>query len=138
MKLFLDANILVAVLNKEYPLFSYAARILSLGSSNRYKIYTSPVCLAIAFYFAEKKHGTQSAKQRISLLANNIMITDVGKEAVLSSLANKKVNDFEDGIEYYTALKSKCEVIITEDVADFYFSEMEVLNTKNFIGKYMS
>ena len=137
MRLFLDANILVSVLNKEYPLFSYSARILSLGNNNRFKIYTSPVCLAIAFYFAEKKHGTQSAKQKISLLAGNIMITDVGKETVLSSLANKKVNDFEDGIEYYSAQKSKCEVIITEDVADFYFSEIEVLNTKNFIEKYM-
>ena len=137
MRLFLDANILVSVLNKEYPLFSYSARILSLGNNNRFKIYTSPVCLAIAFYFAEKKHGTQSAKQKISLLAGNIMITDVGKETVLSALANKKVNDFEDGIEYYSAQKSKCEVIITEDVADFYFSEIEVLNTKNFIKKYM-
>ena len=137
MKLFLDANILVSVLNKEYPLFSYSARILSLCNNNRFKIYTSPVCLAIAFYFAEKKHGTQSAKQKISMLAGNIMITDVGKETVLSSLANKKVNDFEDGIEYYSAQKSKCEVIITEDVADFYFSEIEVLNTKNFIEKYM-
>ena len=137
MKLFLDANILVSVLNKEYPLFSYAARILSLGNNNRFKVYTSPVCLAIAFYFAEKKHGTQSAKQKISLLADNIMITDVGKETVLSALANKKVNDFEDGIEYYSAQKSKCDVIITEDVADFYFSEIEVLNTKNFIEKYM-
>ena len=137
MKLFLDANILVSVLNKEYPLFSYSARILSLGNNNRFKVYTSPVCLAIAFYFAEKKHGTQSAKQKISLLAGNIMITDVGKETVLSALANKKVNDFEDGIEYYSAQKSKCEVIITEDVADFYFSEIEVLNTKNFIEKYM-
>ena len=137
MKLFLHANILVSVLNKEYPLFSYSARILSLSNNNRFKVYTSPVCLAIAFYFAEKKHGTQSAKQKISLLAGNIMITDVGKETVLSALANKKVNDFEDGTEYYSAQKSKCEVIITEDVADFYFSEIEVLNTKNFIEKYM-
>lgn len=138
MRLFLDANILVSVLNKEYPLFSYAARILSLGSSNRFKIYTSPVCLAIAFYFAEKKHGTQLAKEKIALLANNIMITDVGKETVLSSLANKKINDLEDGIEYYSAEKSKCQIIITEDVDDFYFSEIEVLNTKGFIEKYLS
>ncbi len=137
MKIFLDANILVSVLNKEYPLFSYAARILSLGSNNRFKVYTSPVCLAIAFYFAEKKHGTQSAKQKITLLANNIMITDVGKETVLSSLANKKINDFEYGIEYYSAEKSKCQIIITEDTDDFYFSEIEVLNTKHFIEKYL-
>ena len=137
MKIFLEANILVAVLNKEYPLFTYAARILSLGANNKYKIYTSPICLAIAFYFAEKKHGTTSAKQKIKLLADNILITDVGNETVLASLQNKKVNDFEDGLEYYSAQKSKCTLIITEDVSDFYFSEMEVIKSKDFIEKYL-
>ena len=137
MKIFLDANVLVSVLNKEYPLFSYAARILSLGGNNKYKIYTSPICLAIAFYFAEKKHGTVAAKEKIKLLANNIFITDVGHDTVLASIQNKKVNDFEDGLEYYSAQKSKCTLIITEDVNDFYFSELEVINSKDFIEKYL-
>lgn len=137
MRIFLDANILVAVLNKEYPLFTYAARILSLGTNKKYKIYTSPICLAIAFYFAEKKHGTTAAKQKINLLAHNVFITDVGNDAVLSSLQNKKVNDFEDGLEYYSAQKSKCTLIITEDVSDFYFSEIEVIKSKDFIEKYL-
>ena len=138
MRIFLDANILVAVLNKEYPLFTYAARILSLGVNHKYKIYTSPICLAIAFYFAEKKHGTTAAKQKINLLAKNVFITDVGNDTVLSSLQNKKVNDFEDGLEYYSAQKSKCTLIITEDVSDFYFSEMEVIKSKDFIEKYLA
>lgn len=137
MRLFLDANIIVSILNKEYPLFTYAARILSLADNKQYKIFTSPVCLAIAFYFAEKKHGTQLAKQKIALLVSKINITDVGKETVLLALQNKKVNDFEDGIEYYSAEKSKCDVIITEDVNDYYFSKIEVLNTKDFFEKYL-
>jgi hypothetical protein len=29
MNLFLDANVLVSVLNKEYPVFTFSARILS-------------------------------------------------------------------------------------------------------------
>ena len=136
MKLFLDANILVSVLNKEYPLFTYSARILSLCDNRNYDVYTSPICLAIAFYFAEKKFGAKLAKQKIGLLANNIHITDVGKEAVLQALENKEVNDFEDGLEYYSALKSKCDIIITEDVKDFYFSAAEVIRAKDFMEKY--
>lgn len=137
MKLFLDANILVSVLNKEYPLFTYSARILSLCDNRNYAVYTSPICLAIAFYFAEKKFGAKLAKQKISLLANNIHITDVGKEAVVQALENKKINDFEDGLEYYSALKSKCDIIITEDVKDFYFSAAEVIRAKDFMEKYL-
>ena len=55
MKVFLDANILVSVINKEYPLFPFTSRILSLNQNFRFSLYTSPLCLAIAFYFAEKK-----------------------------------------------------------------------------------
>ena len=135
MKLFLDANILVSVLNKEYPLLTYSSRILSLADNKKYKVYTSPICLAIAFYFAEKKSGTQLAKQKIAVLAEKLQITNVGKSEVLQALQNKKVNDFEDGMEYYAAEANKCDVIITEDVSDFYFSSTPVFNSQNFLEK---
>ena len=137
MRIFLDANILVSVLNKEYPLFTYASRIVSLADNSAYTIYTSPLCLAIAFYFAEKKCGTKMAKQKIALLATKLAITDVGKDEVIRSIEDKKVNDFEDGLQYYSAKKSKCAVIITEDRKDFHFAELEVLNAQRFLERYL-
>jgi predicted nucleic acid-binding protein len=137
MQIFLDANVLVSVLNKEYPLFSYSSRILSLADHKKYKVYTSPICLAIAFYFAEKKSGTKLAKQKMALLASKLSISSVGKDETLLALTNKKVNDFEDGMEYYAAVNAKCKAIVTEDINDFYFAEMEVLNCKSFTEKYL-
>lgn len=137
MKIFLDANILVSVLNKEYPVFSYSSRILSLTGTSQYEICTSPLCLAIAFYFAEKKHKTVQAKARIKLLCEHIDISNNSKEAVLRSLENSSVHDFEDGLEYYAALESKCDCIITEDISDFYFSEIEILNSEDFCRRYL-
>lgn len=137
MRIFLDANILVSVLNKEYPLFTYAARIVSLADHKNFTVYTSPVCLAIAFYFAEKKSGTQVAKQKIKLLAEKISIAAVGKNEVLQALENKQVNDFEDGIEYYAALHNKCDVIVTEDESDFYFSAIKISGAKEFLTEYL-
>lgn len=136
MKIFLDANILVAVLNKEYPVFPYAARILSLNENRSNKIVTSTICLAIAYYFAEKKHGYELAKQKINLLVQNIGIIDCGEKEVKQAMANKKVNDFEDGLEYYAALNAKCNYIVSEDQNDFYFSELEVLTAEKFLKKY--
>lgn len=137
MQLFLDANVLVSVLNKEYPLFSYSSRILSLADNKKYNVYTSPICLAIAFYFAEKKSGTKLAKEKMIILAGKLSIAPVGKEETLQALQNKKVNDFEDGMEYYSALNSKCKAIITEDISDLYFSDIEILNCKSFTEKYL-
>src|SRR5688572_33505833 len=100
MKIFLDASILVSVLNKEYPLFTYTSRIISLADRTRFTLYTSPVCLAIAFYFAEKKYNSASAKKRIRILCDHINIASATKSTVFQSLQNPAVNDFEDGLEY--------------------------------------
>lgn len=133
MKIFLDANVLVAVLNRQYPLFTYAARIISLADHPKYKIYTSPICLAIAFYFAEKKSGSQHAKVKISVLSEKLNITSTNAEAVRQTIKNRSINDFEDGLEYYSALHSECDFIVTEDVSDFYFSEIPVYNCEDFM-----
>jgi predicted nucleic acid-binding protein len=51
MKLFVDANILVSVINHEDPLYNFSSRILSLTNKNKFEIFTSPLNLAIAFFF---------------------------------------------------------------------------------------
>ncbi|HRD56568.1 MAG TPA: PIN domain-containing protein [Ferruginibacter sp.] len=137
MNIFLDANILVSVLNKEYPLFSYSSRIVSLADHKNFNVYTSPVCLAIAFYFAEKKSGTTVAKKKMQLLVSKFLIAEVGQNEVMATAQNKMVDDFEDGLEYYAAINSSCNVIVTENKKDFYFSEIEILNAEEFVLKYL-
>lgn len=137
MNLFADANILVSVINHEYPLYNYSARILSLANTKSFQIFTSPLNLAIAFYFAQKKCSTKLAKQKIDIIQRHLKITEVNASTVKLALENKKVEDFEDGLQYYSALNSKCDCILTEDLNDYYFSEIEVLNSKDFMMKYL-
>lgn len=138
MNVFIDANILISVLNKEYPVFTYTSRILSLAGSEEFQLFTSPVCLAIAFYFAEKKYKRVVAKEKIDLLCKHIHIAAVDEIAVQKTLSNIAIKDFEDGLEYYAAESVKCKCIITEDTDDFYFSAIEVLNSNDFFVKYMA
>ncbi len=100
MKVFVDANILLSALNKEYPTFTQTSQIISLHESNRLQIFTSPICRAIAFYFAKKKSKATLAKKKIALLSQNIFIAAATPSSVASALANPRVNDFEDGLEY--------------------------------------
>jgi predicted nucleic acid-binding protein len=133
MKIFIDANILVATLNREYPLFNWSARILSLQGNHNIQLCTSPLCLAIAFYFAAKKSGEATAKKKIELLCQNIGITTVNQEITEKTLKNQRIKDFEDGLQYYSALDQKCDYIITEDQHDFYFSEIKVSACEAFL-----
>jgi predicted nucleic acid-binding protein len=137
VKIFVDANILVSVLCNEYPQFAFCSKVLSLCDNNRFTVYTSPLCLGIAFYFAEKKNGTKMANQKINLLCRKLKITTMNEDIVKKAINNKSVNDFEDGMEYYSAVQSKCKCIVTSDKNDFYFSKIEVLNAHDFLMKHV-
>lgn len=137
MQIFLDANILVAIINKEYPSYDYASRILSLVNYPGYVVYTSPLCLAISFYFAEKK-CKHTAKEKLRVLAQNISITEINDNIIQKALLDNAVHDFEDGMEYYAAHHAGCRIIVTENVKDFYFSELEVVNSRTFFETYMA
>jgi len=133
MRLFVDANILVATLNREYPLFTWSSRLLSLQGKQNIMLFTSPLCLAIAFYFSSKKSGEKVAKEKIEMLINHIGITAIDEEITVQAIKNRQIDDFEDGMEYYSALHHKCDCIITENQKDFYFSEIEVIGCEEFI-----
>ena len=136
MRIFLDANVLVTVLCNEYPRFSACARVLSLADDKRFEVYTSPLCLAIGAYFAEKKNGKKLARKKIALLAVKLNVTTMNESVVRRTVANPKVTDPEDGFQYYSAVDAKCACIITYDKKDFHFSGMEVLDAQEFLLKY--
>ena len=133
MRIFIDANVNISVLNREYPLFIYSSRILSLGNKDRIELFTSPLCLAIAFYFASKKSGIKIAKDKIKTLMDNFSLTTIDDSVTRQAADDPQVVDFEDGLEYYSAINESCKVIITEDKDDFYFSEIKVLSCSEFL-----
>lgn len=133
MKVFIDATILVAVLNKEYPLFPYGAKLLSLGDRFGFELCTSPTCIAIAFYFSSKKCGEEHSKRKIGTLLEHIRLTNIDESCTLHAVNNPKILDLEDGMQYYSALQAACDVIVTENLGDFHFSEIRTNNCRDFL-----
>jgi hypothetical protein len=75
------------------------------------------------------------AKKKVSLLAKNLKVAPNLESGVLQTISNPKINDFEDGLEYYAAVDAGCNIIVTEDRADFWFSEIEVLDCEGFMNQ---
>lgn len=133
MQVLLDANVLVSVLNKEYPVFTYSSRLLSLSDQNRFQFFVTPLSLSIAAYFSAKKSGNASAKSKIKLLSDHLSIAIVNEQCVKQALSNKAVEDFEDGMQYYAALYARCDCIVTENKQDYYFSDIEITSSEEFL-----
>lgn len=136
MNVFLDANVLVSILTKEHHTFVYTSLIVS-QKPTQFRLITSSVCIAIAYYFTCKKFKKVEAKRILSILCKHLNICDSGAEEVAKTLLNRSINDVEDGIQYYSAIKAECTCIVTEDLNDYYFSEVEILSSQAFFDKYI-
>jgi hypothetical protein len=75
------------------------------------------------------------ARAKIGLLCEQIAITSIDEKITIQAITNKMIHDFEDGMEYYSAIQHKCDYIVTENQDDFYFSEIEVIGCEAFLLK---
>ena len=133
MRIFVDANVLIAVLNKEYPRFDEAARVLSLSGKRPYRIYVSAVSLAIAWYFAEKKSGSKLAAQKFEVLLKHIEVTPCGADEIKRLNSYMPGIDWEDGLQVSSAQSAGCDAIVTFDLKDYYFSPIPFFSPKNLL-----
>jgi predicted nucleic acid-binding protein len=134
MRIFLDANVLVSIVNQEYPSFHYCARIASLADKPGFTVFTSSLSLGITWYFACKKHGQTIARKKLEILMAHISVTDCGQKEIYAALKLKKADDFEDAMQYFSAFHAGCEFIITSNQSDFYFSEIKVVSPEEFFN----
>lgn len=114
-KIFLDANILIDILklrNKEG--IEYKEAIKLLNSSN---IYMSVLSIHIAYYVLKIK-----PKSKLSNGINdfcNAINTLPLSEDITSQAMVIGYKDFEDTLQYITAIDSGCDFFLTRDMKDF-------------------
>ena len=77
------------------------------------------------------------ARKKIAILADKIKIAENRQSDVKEAATHKKILDFEDGLEYFAAKNAGCRCIVTEDISDFHFSDIEVLNSESFLNRYV-
>lgn len=73
------------------------------------------------------------AREKIGMLLQHIGITSVDEKITEQAIKNRQIHDFEDGMEYYSAIQHQCDCIVTENQKDFYFSDIEVIGCEEFL-----
>jgi predicted nucleic acid-binding protein len=130
---FIDANVIVAIIKNQFPRATHCAKVLSLAQDPRYKVYTSPHTLSICHYFGEKTYGKQRANELVTILTSKLHISNHLASHVDAINNNKQIEDFEDGLQYFSAIDENCKAIITNNTQDFYFSNIPIFMPKDFL-----
>ena len=55
---------------------------------------------------------------------------------VIDSALSLKANDFEDALQYFSAVQAGADCLVTRNIKDYGFAKMEVLDSKAFLAKF--
>jgi len=131
-RLYLDTNIVLDLLAKRYPHYTYAALIATRAEKKELTIVTSSNSFSTAFYFISKFASAAHAFEKLRKFKVICSISTVDEQIVEKAL-NASFQDFEDAIQYFAAERAACNHIITRNLRDFKLSSIPVMSAEEFI-----
>lgn len=132
MKIFVDNDVILDVLLERKD-FEYSRELLTRIEQKQVEAYTSPIIFTNSFYIISKlrdKKRAWSALKKIRLLFHISKITEKVIDLALAS----DFADFEDAVQYYTALEQKVEYIITRNKKDYILTHIPILIPQEYIA----
>jgi predicted nucleic acid-binding protein len=130
--LFLDTNITLDLLAYRMPFYTEAAKLFSLADKKKLRLSISALCLADANYVLSRQKPemeVRSVLRKFKVLLNVLPLDDKITDLAL----NSEFRDFEDAIQYYTAIENDQDIIITRNQSDFKESKIPVMTAGEFI-----
>ncbi|HHU37638.1 MAG TPA: type II toxin-antitoxin system VapC family toxin [Treponema sp.] len=131
-KKFIDLDIILDLLCKRDPFYQYAAEIFTLGDTKKIDLVTTSLVFANVFYILIKILGISKAKELLRKLRIILTVVSVDEKAVDLAL-NSKFNDFEDGLQYFTARENKITIILTRNVKDYKEKDLRIQTPQEYL-----
>jgi predicted nucleic acid-binding protein len=130
---FVDANIVVDWLNADSSQNTLCSNCLQVIKSLYKKPMVSPVSIAIVFYLVSKKVKDKKLVKRVLDEAFSNFIVTGANQATIDKAFSSAYLDIEDAIQYYSAMESGADAIVTFNGFDYIHSKIPILHPEEFL-----
>lgn len=136
-KFFLDANIVVDLIQDRKPFNKDAAQVLLLATANKAELFISTLSIPIIHYLTKKHLEEKILREAIDNILKYINVIALDYEIIQKSLKSNH-KDLEDAMQIFCAHRiTDLDAIITRNLKDFSTSEITVL-APNEVGHFIS
>jgi predicted nucleic acid-binding protein len=127
-----DTNIVLDLLAKREEFFPEAQELFTLSDNKKVKLYISSLTFANTYYILSQSLKIDNARKILRKFKVLIEVLPMDDKIIDLSL-DSDINDFEDAIQYYTAIEKNVDIIITRNLKDFKRSMIPVMTAKEYL-----
>ena len=133
MKLFLDTNVIIDVIASREPFVEDSRKVLSLCEQGQAEGVMSAITLCTISYVLRKFAAPGTLRRQIRDFRNLLSPVDL-TAALLDRAISSTIADFEDAVQFYSAVYSDADYIITRNAKDFPQDSIPVLSPAAFLN----
>lgn len=135
MKVFIDTNIFLDILFRREQFVDDALCIFDMAVDDKIELLISDLSIANIKYITRKEIAVDQFYEIIQTFRPIFTIVPLGA-GVIDSAIDLKAYDFEDALQYFSAVQAGADCLVTRNIKDFGFAKMEVMDSKSFLSKY--
>ena len=134
MRLLIDGNIILDVLQKREPHFEDSAKIWKLCETEQAQGYVSVLTFANLVYVMRRELDPEQIEDVRKGLALIFRFTEL-TAADIANAAGMRWDDFEDALQAVTAERVHADYLITRNIKDFKKSKVTAFSPTEFLSR---
>ncbi len=136
MEILVDTNVLLDVLTGRKPFVEDSASVWSLIQEGLLDGFLSAITVNNLYYIIRKLRDRETAEGFVDRVLEDFEIVSL-TQTILKQSRSRSVagKDFEDSIQYFSALQEGCDVLVTRNKRDFPKVGIEILTPHELLEK---
>ena len=131
-RLFIDSDVILDLVLQREEHFESAQKLFDQFQQGKNILYTSSIIISNMHFMIRKLHDVKIANSSVSFVSKHFKIIDANNDDIENSIQSK-FSDFEDGVQYFSALRSKkIDVLVTRNVNDYKYALLPVFTPKQW------
>jgi predicted nucleic acid-binding protein len=133
MKVLIDTNVIIDILERREPFFGDSYRVIQLGIEGKLETIMSAGAVTDVYYIISRSiRDAERTREKILALTALVSICDTTANDINNSLT-LNITDFEDAVVAAIAKRERTEYIITRNEADFAGSPVPAISPARFL-----
>lgn len=134
-RVLVDTNIVIDLLAKRKQFYEEAAELFSRADQGKLNLAISALTFANTNYVLSKLKTRKEARGILREFKVLVHILSLNDKITELALNDERFPDFEDGLQYYSAIQNQIGILITRNKKDFKNAEIPILNAKEFLAE---
>jgi predicted nucleic acid-binding protein len=131
-KLFIDTDIILDLLTAREPFYEYAATLFSLADNGKVSLHFSSLSFSNLNYMLSKQYSAAQARKLLSKFKTIVKVLAVDEKITELALSSD-FKDFEDALQYYTAISNNIKMLITRNLKDYKHADIPVMTAEQYL-----